>query len=1010
MKKYILLLMALLPVTVFGQRITVNGGVTDAANKEPVIGASIVIQGTYTGTSADVGGRFTLNNVDPDAVLVVSALGYETAVVNVGGRTTINIELEADTKIIDDVVVIGYGVVRKSDLTSSISTVKGDDISSQSAGNALYALQGKTSGVQITGRGGPGETPRVIIRGVSTINKTDPLYVVDGTPLGTSINFLNPDDNESMEVLKDASAAAIYGTRGSNGVILITTKKGREGKTTFQLNSSVGFQTLQKPDIASASVYEKVYKARYENDGTSAVWRVQDNFPDSEGTDWWDQTIKPAAFHQNHTLSFQGGNDKIVYSGSLGYFKQDSQYDYGYWDRLTARFNTEYRFSKMVKFGLDLMPRWESWDDTPNFFSNAMAMDPTTPVFKAKDEWGTNPYNNYARAIHNQTWNPVADVARRNKHTDEYGLLANPYISFEPVKGLVLRTQFGVNGRFSIADEFKPVFFIDNLEKNDIAKAEREMKGIVDWSWTNTANYMKTFKEKHNRNVMAGYTMEKFGTYNIKGSREGIPSNYPDLQYVDAGTSNPQAEGTNKYVTLMSYLGRVMYNYDYRYYITASVRVDGSSKFPAGNKFATFPALSAAWRISEESFMENQNIFDDLKLRAGWGRVGNQEIASDAYLNLIGSGDYVLGGIRNVGTSISMVGNSTLRWETIEDYTVGVDMAFLGNRLSVTLEWFTKKSTDMLMERENMLVLGYPMWNGRMWANVGSIKASGWEFSANWRDSAGEFNYEIGLNLTAVKNKVLKLADNSPILTKTFGNSYVIRNEAGGELNRFYGFVVDGVFQNWTEVLNYTNDKGELLQPDAQPGDFRYKDTNGDGKFDDNDKKYIGNAFPKLSMGLNMKFGYKDFDLVANFYGTFGNDIYNAAKAGFYSGNGGQNVYADAWEKAWKGEGTSTTHPRLSVADKNMNYSRVSSFFVEDGSYFRCKVLQLGYTLPKKLMGNVGLRLYVSTENLFTFTKYSGMDPERGALGDPDKPLETGIDEIAYPSPRTFLFGINLTF
>lgn len=1020
-KQIITICLLLLSLCGYAQnKVTISGNVIAAMDNEPLIGVTVMEKGTTNGTMTDVDGNYTLANVSENSTVVFSMVGFTSKEVKVGKNTEIRISLDEDTKLLEDVVVIGYGVVKKSDLTSSISTVKGDELKSITAGNALYAMQGKANGVQITGSGGPGDNPRVIIRGVTTINGSDPLYVVDGVPLssGSNINFLNQNDIESVEVLKDASASAIYGTRASNGVILITTKKGLAGKTKFQFSASLGMQTISKPDMADATTYEKVFKQRYINDGNEQQaldnWN-RDGVSSFSNTDWWDQTVNNIAYTQSYSLGFQGGNDKFIFSGSVGYFRQNSQFDAGFWERLTGRFNTEYKFNDIVKAGVDFAPRYERWYDTPDLFGAVMKMDPSTPVYRPESEWVANEYNNYQRSYHNQEWNPVASVARQNAHSKEYGLMMNPYISIEPVKGLTLRSQFSVNARFRISDTFSPEFYIDNLEQNEETKAERTTNSWVDWSWSNTASYMRTFDEKHNLNLMAGFTMDQFANYWLTGSRDGIPSNYADLQYVSAGTLNYQATGTDTYDAYMSYLGRVMYNYDSRYYLTASIRSDGSSKFPTGNKYATFPSVSLAWRISEEAFMKEQSVVSNLKLRAGWGRTGNSQIDRNAYLNLIGSSDYVFNSDRYVGTAISSVGNNELKWETVEDYNLGLDASFLNNRLELTADIYSKKTKDMLTTNPNLMVSGYPMWNAEMWTNVGNMKSNGWELSLNWKDQVRDFRYEVGVNMSSVKSKITDLGQVTELLRGGFFNDYIIKNEVGGEISRFYGYIADGIFQNWTEVNSHTSNTGELLQADAQPGDIRFKDLNNDGVLDANDKTYIGSAFPDLAIGLNAHVAYKNFDLVANFYGTIGNDIYNSAKGGFLAGTDGQNVYADAFDKAWSGEGSTNYYPRLSYADANLNYRTVSSFFVEDGSYFRCKLLQIGYTLPKKLTKGVELRLSASAQNLFTITSYSGMDPERGSASAKNSSgvyqvLETGIDNIAYPNPRTFLFGVNINF
>ena len=999
MKKYLLtMLIAVVALAAKAQNITVKGTVIEASTNEPLIGATVKVKGTGTGTVTNFDGEYQVT-VDKNATLVFSSIGYKTVEQPVNGRTTINVSLVDDTNDLNEVVVIGYGVAKKGDLTSSISAIKGEKLEKLSTGNVMNALQGQVNGVQVTGAGSPGATPRVIIRGVSTINGSDPLYVVDGMPVGTNINFLNQNDIESMQVLKDASASAIYGTRASNGVVLITTKKGSAGATKFTASASVGLQTLSKPDIADAAEYEKVYNARYTNDGQVSP------FTGGGNTDWWNEVFNKVAVQQNYNFGFSGGNDKFIYSANIGYYRQNSQYKTGYWQKLSARFSMEYNFNKIVKAGIDLTPRYENWDNTPSLMGAVMSMDPTTEVMLPQDQWTSNQYSNYARSNNNQEWNPVASMYRLDAGADEYALLATPYVAITPIEGLTFRTQFGVNARFNMSDSFTPNFYIDNLEQASRNQASRTFANNVDWNWTNTLTYLKSFN-KHNLNLMAGYTMERFQYYNLYGTSYDIPSNVSTMRYVSAGTADDDASGYNSYTSLISYLGRVMYNYDEKYYLTASIRVDGSSKFSTGNKYATFPAVSAAWRISGEKFMQNQNVVNDLKLRLGWGKVGNQNIDNSAYLSSIGTMRYVLGDQVVVGSQVSGIGNQKLKWETVEDYNIGIDAAFLQSRLRVTADWFRKTSHDMLMKKDNLLLLGYPMWNGQMWENVGEMRATGWELGFNWQDNIGDFNYGVGLNLSSVKNKAITL-NGDYIYTGSHNGDYIIRNEAGQLISQFYGYVVDGIFQNETEVRSYTSQTGELMQPNAQPGDFRYKDLNNDGTIDENDKTYIGNPFPDLMMGINLNASWKNFDFLAQFYGTFGNDIYNLNKDRYF-GTDGQNVIAGTYEKAWRPDNTNTDVPRLSVNDANGNHNKPSTFFVEDGSYMRLKLLQIGYTLPKNVLGpKMTARISLSAQNLFTITGYSGMDPETAAMGSV---TEAGIDWTGYPNPRTFLLGVNLNF
>ena len=1010
MRKQILITcLLLLSVCGFAQQITVKGIVTSDADKLGLIGATVQIKGTTKGTITGLDGDYMIPDVPKDAVLVFSSIGYETQEIAVNGRTTINLVMKEATELLDEVVVIGYGAVKKSDLTSSIATVKGEEITQTVTGNAMDALQGKVNGVQVASGGGPGTTPKVLIRGVTTVNGSDPLYVVDGMPISGNINFLNSNDIESMQVLKDASAAAIYGTRASNGVILITTKKGKAGQTHVNFSASVGFQTIAKPSIAGPAEYKEVYNTRYTNDGLVSNWNDTGATTNPGGTDWWDTVVNKTALTQNYSLSVSGGTDKLVYNLSLGYYRTNSQFDVGYWDKLNARLNTEYTFNKYVKVGFDIAPRVESWDDTSVQFSSAMSMDPTTPVFRPEAEWEDNEYNNYQRSYNNQTWNPAGSIARANDHSREMGAILNTYLQINPIEKLTLRTQFGANAHFRRTDHFVPQFYMDALEQQTLSDISRQSQEWLDWNWTNTATYIDTFAEKHNLNVMVGFTAERDAWYNVQATRDNVPNNMDIMQEVNAGDpTTAEGFGETSYNTLVSFLGRVMYNYENRYYISASLRADGSSRFPKGNKYALFPAVSASWRLTSEEFMQDQELFSDLKLRGGWGRVGNQAIDNNATLTLLDQTQYAYGGTITNGYFISSVGNNNLKWETVEDWNVGIDMSLLKSRLGITFEYFQKKSTDMLYEKQNILAVGYPNWNSTVWMNIGSMQARGWELGLSWRDQVGkDFSYDVSVNLSSVRNKAIKFSGDGPIYTGGFNSDQIISNVDGGLISRFYGYVADGLFQNWEEVYAHTDEHGTLIQPNAQPGDIRFKDLDHNGVLDANDKTFIGNPYPDLMMGINIGLRYKNIDFAANFYGTFGNDIFNTTK-GLYSGANGQNVWAGTLNEAWHGEGTSYDIPRLSYSDLNLNYQRVSSFYVEDGSYMRCKLLQIGYTFPEKWVGGSQLRISFSAQNPFTITGYSGMDPERPSLDG--SVIETGIDNTAYPNPRTFLFGIDFKF
>jgi len=1014
MKKHILFfVLAFMGLVAMAQN-TVTGNVMSAADDEPMIGASVLVKGSPVGTMTDFDGNFTLKNVPADAIIIFSAVGYERIEMPVNGQTVINVTMKEVASMLDEVVVVGYGTVKRSDLTSSISTVKAEDITEVTTGNPMDALQGKVSGVQIASGGGPGTTPKVIIRGITSVNGSTPLYVVDGVPLNSSnINFINNNDIESMEVLKDASASAIYGTRASNGVIIITTKKGKSGAVSVDFSASIGFQTLTKPKMAWAGEYEQVFNKRYANDNRTAPWNSPYvDYSDVDGVDWWNEVVNETALVQNYALGVRGGNDKFVYSLSVGYFKNNSQFDVGYWDKFNIRLNTEYTFNKYVKVGVDMAPNIETWENSPNLFAAAMAMDPTTPVFRPESEWDPeNPMNNYQRSYNNQEWNPAASLARMNDHTRKLSFLMNPYIDIKPIEQLTFRTQFGINAWYQRADGYNYKFHIDALEQSAKNSVYRNYSDGMNWTWNNTLTYMDTFAEKHNLTAMVGFTAEKYHDWWTETSRQDIPGSSELLHEVSAGTGDQFAKGSAGITTLASFLGRVMYNYDSRYYFTASVRVDGSSRFPSGNKYGTFPSASVAWRLSQEKFMEGtRSWLNNAKIRFGWGQVGNQNIDSGAYLSTVSNTNYVFGTTptRYPSTIIGAIGTPLLKWETVEDIDLGIDLTLLNNRLNITADIYQKTSHDMLHKKQSLLIAGNPAWLGEVYQNIGSMRARGWELAAEWNDRVGDdFRYSIGLQLSGTQNKGLIFSGDGPILKGEGMNESIIRNEDGALISRFYGYECKGIFQNWEQVYAHTNEHGQLIQKDAQPGDLIFADRNHDGKLDENDKTYIGNPYPDLNLGLNMSFWYKNFDLTANFYGTFGNDVFNIQK-NRYSGASGQNVYRGTLNKAWNHEGQDTDIPRLSYNDLNQNYSRVSSFFVEDGSYFRCKLLTVGYTLPKSIMKDYKLRFYVSAQNLFTITNYTGMDPEVPFLNG--GAIETGIDYNNYPNPRTFLLGIDFNF
>jgi TonB-dependent starch-binding outer membrane protein SusC len=1015
MKRYfswmltLLLLFGVLQVS--AQVKTIKGLVVSSKDKSPVIGASVIVKGTTKGAISDVTGIFTIK-AEANDVLSISAVGFKKQEIKVGNNTTLNVTLDEDTKLIDELVVVGYGTVKKQDLTTSISTVKGSEVKAFSTGNITNALQGKVSGVQIINTSGaPGATPKVLIRGISSINAgSDPLYVVDGMPMGNNLNFLNPNDVESIEVLKDASATAIFGTRASNGVVLISTKKGKEGKVAFTFDAYYGFQTLPKIELADGIEYAKVMNERFSNAGKSLP------FPDmstvTSGTDWWDEVMRPTAPIQNYNLGFTGGDKKSTYAGSVGYFKQESQMDKGQWEKFTARFNSEYKFNKYFTFSQAFNPRYESWIDTPDVISNTLSMDPTTPVYIPVEERIGNrskPISWFARSIHNQSWNPAGIVYRAgNDQNKQYAMTTNSNLAFEPIPGLIFRSQLGLNFNFLEKRRYSPIYFIDPLEQNEKDEIKSEHAYNVDYTWNNFVTYNKTFADKHNLTLMAGYNIERYTYSDYWASKKDLPNSNPLLQYIETATGDIKVDGGNNANSLASYLGRINYNYDSRYYLTASVRYDGSSKFTESNKWATFPSVSLAWRASGEEFMKSISWISNLKLRAGWGRIGNQNIPDGAYLDELKSSYYVLGNDRKevVATYPSTVSNSKIKWETVEDYNLGLDLGLLNDKLNITAEYYNKETKDMLLKAKYPTYSGYPDGDAEIWSNVGSIQIKGWEASVNYRDEYNGLKYDIGVNLTHAKSKVLKLANGGQLLAANFhdiGN--ITRTAEGTTLGEFYGYVVDGIFQNQTEINSHTSNTGNLLQPSAVPGDFRFKDLNKDGVIDDKDRKSLGSPYPDITVGLNIKLEYKNFDFSTFWYGSFGTETFNATKYTLTSGLYESNVKKGLYDDSWRIDNPTNSNPRLSYTDDNNNFRRISSYYVEDASFFRCKNIQLGYTFTKGLFANNKLRVSLSAQNPFLFTKYSGLDPEVGG-----ETLKAGIDWGTYPVARTYLVNMSLSF
>jgi TonB-linked SusC/RagA family outer membrane protein len=1007
--KYIGFFIALMCTAVSFGQIKIKGTVKDKANV-PIPGVNVIVKGTSSSAATDFDGNFVLQVPNKNAQIEFTFIGFTTKVETLGDRTEINVTLEESSQTLDEIVVVGYAAVKKSDVTSSISSVKGKELQTMTVGNVTESLQGKVAGVQITGQGGPGAQPRVLIRGISTLNlNTDPLYVVDGIPMGTSINFLSNNEIESMEVLKDASASAIYGSRASNGVILITTKKGKVGKTRFNFDLSSGMQIMNNPyNMADAEGYASIMNTAYNNSGYSDYLPNPSQYR-GKTTDWWNAGIRKGTPVTNASLGISGGSDKHTYAISLNYYDSDSMYGIGGWERITMRIANDFKFSDKFSAGITLNPRYETYG-SPGNWADFDKIDPITPIYKPADQLTglENEYSIYARSP-SYVWNPVAAVKRYDDYTDQYNLNTNGYLQYEPIKGLVIRTQASIEAGNKVRNKFSPDFIIDAAhEKAEINSVEKWNTTNVDWTWQNTITYSKTLAEKHNASLMIGNTMEEYNGNDLWGYGEGVPNNSDSMRELNAATKNKDSKGNSWSSSLMSYISRFSYNYDGKYYFTGTFRRDGSSKFMTNNKWANFPSASVSWRILNEGFMESaKDVVSDLRLRAGWGKVGNQGLPDAVYQSNIGQGYYVIGG-EVVDTSYpSSMANKDIKWETVEDMSFGLDFGFLKNKISGSLEYYKKQTHDMLFLKQFPTYSGFPGYS-TMWTNIGSMQSSGIDLLLSYKDKKGDFSYGVDVTFTTVNVKMLSLSADGERLYGASNRTLTIK---GDEPGYFYGYVADGLFQNQTELNSHTDEHGTKLQPYAQVGDVRFKDVNGDGKIDDKDRTKIGSPWADYNIGLNFNFAYKNFDLIANFYSSIGNDIVNTNISDLYNGASLTNKVSGLENMAWHGEGTSNRIPRLSKDDNNENFTKFSSLYVEDGSFVRMKNLQLGYSFYNKF-GLDKLRISLSGQNLWTWTKFTGVDPEV-AGGDPDQQDRvkgSGFGGWNYPVQPTILMGLNVAF
>ena len=1024
--------MMLLSYTAFGQN-GLTGQVIDN-NNMPLPGVSVVIKGTTAGTITDFDGNYNLNTELSDSTLLVfSYVGFKTQEILVDGQSVINVLMEEDKSMLDEVVVIGYGTQKKSVVTGAISGVKQTELEDLPITRVEQTLQGRVSGVTIAATSGqPGSNSTVRVRGITTLGFNEPLWVVDGVVVDSGgIGFLNQSDIESVEVLKDAASQAIYGARAAAGVILITTKKGKSGKLNVNVNSYTGVSSASRQlDLLNAREYATLLNEKYVNGGGTI--QITDPASLGEGTDWQSVIFNNSAMRSQHELSLSGGNDVSKFYASFGYNKQDGivMSDISNYIRKNIRLNSTHDISDKIRFGQTLGYSNEKnvgIGNTNSEFggplSSAINLDPTTPIVETdpilagqapytnEGIWRDNNGNPYgiSNFVAQEMSNPLAyQKTRLGNYGWSDNFVGNTYVEYEPIEGLQLRSTVGVKLAYWGYRSFTPVSYLNAatiVNKNNISRGTNQGFG---WNLENTISYSKRIRD-HNFSVLLGQGVYADNiTFGESVTYYDIPvDNYSDASF---NFSVPQEqinaysyEGVEHRVT--SLFSRLTYDFDEKYLLTAIFRRDGSSRFGSNNKFGFFPSFSAGWVPSREEFWNDNDIVNQLKIRGGFGVTGNDNIGDFQYLSTISGGrNYTIGnpGSIVIGNSPNAPSNPDLKWEETSQLNIGFDTR-LFNDISLSFDWYKKTTTGIL---QNIAIPGYIGAIGDPVGNVADMDNSGYDIELGYNKSFGEFDLSFNGNVSYVENEVTHLGNGVDFLSGGASiqstNFPITRTQVGQPVNSFYGFKTNGIFQNQAEIDSYVNSSGVVIQPDAQPGDFKWVDLDDDGDIDSDDRGFLGSSLPKFTFGFSLNLDYKNFDFFMFCQGASGNKIFQGLRRlDIVNAN-----YQTAALGRWVGEGTSNTFPRLTTNDTNNNFSNPSDFYLEDGDYLRLKTIQIGYSLPDSILDKLGidkLRIYYTAENLLTFTKYSGYDPEIGGG-------IFGIDRGYYPQAVTNQLGINLQF
>lgn len=1029
----ILFFASMIPLEALAQNVQLTGLVTDAAN-EAIIGASVVEKGTTNGVITDFDGNFTLS-VPSKSTIVISYVGYATQEIPVNGRTNIKVVLKEDTEMLDEVIVVGYGTMKKSDMTGAISSVDMDELVKRTTTNPAEALQGKIAGVNIMKAGGnAGADVSVKIRGVKSFGDNEPLYIIDGFP--GDINNVNPSDIQSMEVLKDGAAAAIYGSVAANGVIIITTKNGKKGETHIDFNTYLSVTSVAKKlEMTNAEQYKSTIKSMFDNYNQYASEKEQEKIPaycttnTGVDTDWQDAMLR-TGLSQNYMLSVRGGSETAQYSVSYNHaddrgifigndFRQDNarmkMHMSKYIFDIDANLSFRYTKSKQPQYSLKEM----------------YAISPLVPIYDENEKYGFGLTSSQSLPNNN---NVMADHHFRDASTKKFYTNANVAIGVKLAPWLNFKTSYayrGVHYRYTL---HYPDFISNTQAPQEYPYQREDTYYWEEQVFDNVLNFNKEFG-KHSLNAMVGssitstkrtensinvagrttkYSVDKNG--NLVTSEEPAGFLDPSFNTIDGGKGGTfGGSGTNWKYNRASFFGRINYNYDNRYLIQATMRYDGSSKFGSDNRWGSFPSIALGWRISEEAFFPKDIFINNLKFRASWGRLGNENaLGYYDFQALISSynsyyGGYVQGTGNSpwTGSAAWLMENRGLKWETTDTKNVGFDFGMLNNKLTGSINYYINQTEDLLITKRLSPSAGFenPV------LNVGKIRNNGVELELNWADKVKDFEYNVGFNMSTTNNKVVSLADEGQALPATgllYDTDHVpAYAKEGHPISGFYLYRTDGIFQSMDEVNRHVNKDGKLLQPNAKPGDIRFKDVDGNGSINEDDKEYCGTGIPKVEVNLNLSGAYKGFDLTLSFGSAFGHKLYNGNRYFYESMKTPTNMLSTV-TNAWTPTNTNTDIPRAVYNDPNNN-ARESERFLENGDFVRLRQAQLGYTLPKALLSKANienLRFYVSGDNLFTITGYKGIDPEFST----SSPLNAGIDRHIYPFTRSFTVGAQLTF